>query len=309
MKENLTEQLKKITDPSNILTDEDMSAHTTFRVGGRADVFVKPADLKEATEIVRLLLMNDHPFCVIGNGSNIIVTDGGYRGCIVCMTDGTDTISVNGNKITAGAGALLSKVARTAYENSLTGLEFASGIPGSVGGAVVMNAGAYGGEMKDVITSVTLFDTVSYETVTLGADEMKFGYRTSIVKQHPYVVLEAEFMLQNGKSEEIKAVMDDLAQKRRDKQPLEYPSAGSTFKRPEGYFAAKLIEDAGLKGFSVGGARVSEKHSGFVINAGGATATDVLDVIKEVSDRVFESSGVRLEREVVILGEGVEELS
>ncbi len=309
MKENLTEQLKKITDPSNILTDEDMSAHTTFRVGGRADVFVKPADLKEATEIVRLLLMNDHPFCVIGNGSNIIVTDGGYRGCIVCMADGTDTISVNGNKITAGVGALLSKVARTAYENSLTGLEFASGIPGTVGGAVVMNAGAYGGEMKDVITSVTLFDTVSSETVTLGADEMKFGYRTSIVKQHPYVVLEAEFSLQNGKKEEIKAVMDDLAQKRRDKQPLEYPSAGSTFKRPEGYFAAKLIEDAGLKGFSVGGAKVSEKHSGFVINAGGATATDVLELIKEVSDRVFESSGVRLEREVVILGEGVEELS
>ena len=292
-----------MTDPANVRINEDMSAHTTFKVGGCADIFVTPQNLKEATEIVRLLLTHEYPYTVIGNGSNIIVTDKGYRGCIVCMGSGEDDITVSENVITAGAGAMLSKVARIAYDNSLTGLEFASGIPGSVGGAVVMNAGAYGGEIKDVVAFVTLFDAVEKKTVTMTADEMHFGYRTSIVKEHPYVVLEAKFELASGNQEEIKATMDDLAARRRDKQPLEYPSAGSTFKRPEGYFAAKLIEDAGLKGYSEGGAMVSEKHSGFVINTGNATATDVLNLIKTVRKKVYEKFNVMLETEVVILGE------
>ena len=308
MIDTLTERLEKLTDPDNIRLNEDMSAHTTFRVGGCADVFITPANLKEATEIVRLLLTQDQAFTVIGNGSNLIVTDSGYRGCIVCLGQGCDHIEVSGNTITAGAGAMLAKIAKTAYDNSLTGLEFASGIPGSVGGAVVMNAGAYGGEIRDVVKQVTLFDTVTGETVKLSADEMKFGYRRSIVKDHPYVVLEAKFELADGDSSLIKEMMDDLAAKRRDKQPLEYPSAGSTFKRPEGYFAAKLIEDAGLKGSSCGGAMVSDKHSGFVINKKDASATDVLRLISMIQKKVYEKFNVKLETEVVILGDLPEEV-
>lgn len=309
LKEDLADKLKKITALSNVSVDEDMSSHTTFKVGGRADIFVTPADLKEATEIVRLLLTQQYPYTVIGNGSNIVVSDDGYRGCVICMGQGEDSISVSGNTIRAEAGAMLSKVARTAYDNSLTGLEFASGIPGSVGGAIVMNAGAYGGEIRDVVTSVTLFDANTQEVITKPAEEMLFGYRTSIVKSHPYIVLEAEFKLESGETSAIKAQMDDLAARRRDKQPLEYPSAGSTFKRPEGYFAARLIEEAGLKGLAVGGAKVSEKHSGFVINTGDATATDVISLIKLVRKKVYEHSGVLLEPEVIILGDVPEEVN
>lgn len=304
MKEALAEQLKKIVDPGNVLMDERMSEHTTFKVGGCADVFVTAKSIKEATDIVSLLLANGTPYTVIGNGSNLLVSDKGYRGCVVCM--GMDDIVTDGDTVTAGAGALLSRVANTAYENSLTGLEYASGIPGSVGGAVVMNAGAYGKEMKDVITSVTLFDAQSRETLILSGEDMKFGYRTSIVKSRPLTVLSATFKLTPGDKDEIKATMDDLAKKRRDKQPLEYPSAGSTFKRPEGYFAGKLIEDAQLKGFGIGGAFVSEKHSGFVINKGGATADDVINLIRTVRQTVFDKFGVMLEPEVVILGEGTD---
>lgn len=301
MKEALVQQLKNITDPARVLTDERMSEHTTFKVGGCADVFVTAKSIKEATDIVSLLLSNDAEYTVIGNGSNLLVSDRGYRGCIVCM--GMDDITTDGNTITAGAGAMLSRVANAAFENSLTGLEFASGIPGSVGGAVVMNAGAYGGEMKDVLSSVTLFDAASRKTVIMSADEMAFGYRTSIVKSRPLTVLSATFKLASGNKNEIKAVMDDLAKKRRDKQPLEYPSAGSTFKRPEGYFAGKLIEDAQLKGYGIGGAFVSEKHSGFVVNKGGATADDVISLIRTVRQTVLDKFGVLLEPEVVILGE------
>ena len=303
MRKELLDQLINISGPENVRTDENMSDHTTFKAGGCADVFVTPRDKEEATDIVRLLLTHDHPYTVIGNGSNILVPDEGYKGCIICMGRGEDDITVSGDEITAGAGAMLAKVAKTAYDNSLTGLEFASGIPGSVGGAVVMNAGAYGGEIKDVVTSVTLFDAVTKEIVTKTSEEMKFGYRTSIIKTHPYVVLEAKFKLNAAEKSAIKETMDDLSARRREKQPLEYPSAGSTFKRPEGYFAAKLIEDAGLKGLTVGGAQVSEKHSGFVINKGGATATDILKLIGAIKEKVFEHSGVMLETEVVILGE------
>ncbi len=306
MKETVAEQIKKLTWTGCVLVDEPMSRHTTFRVGGCADIFVSPQTVKEATEIVRLLLTQKYPYTVIGNGSNIIVSDSGYRGCIICMETAAANLCTEGSVITAGAGVMLSKVARMAYENSLTGLEFASGIPGTVGGAVVMNAGAYGGEMKDVIKTVTVFDTQNCSIETVDACDMGFGYRTSIIKERPLIVLEACFELKQGNADDIKAVMDDLAIRRREKQPLEYPSAGSTFKRPEGYFAAKLIEDTGLKGLAEGGAQVSEKHAGFVINRGGATATEVLTLIREIKSRVFEKFGVMLETEVIVLGDTAE---
>ncbi len=300
----MLEQLKSIADPSEVLTNEPMKDHTTFKVGGGADIFVTAKTIEEATDIVRLLLANNVRFTVIGNGSNLLVSDKGYRGCIVCM--GADTIRADGTRIKASAGAMLSKVAKTAYDNSLTGLEFASGIPGSVGGAVVMNAGAYGSEMKNVISSVTLFDTATLLPVTLSCDEMDVGYRTSVVKKHPYIVLEAEFELECGDRKLIKEKTDELAAARRSKQPLEYPSAGSTFKRPEGNFAGKLIEEAGLRGYQKGGAAVSDKHCGFVINKGNAAATDVIGLIRDVRQKVFEQSGVMLEPEVVMLGEDMD---
>ena len=303
MNTDIINQLGNITGPANILTNENMNKHTTFKVGGAADVFVTPQSIEEAVNIIRLLLSKNEPYVVIGNGSNILVSDNGYRGCVVCMDKGTDAITVNGTSIRAEAGAMLSKVAYAAYENGLTGLEFASGIPGAVGGAMVMNAGAYGQEMKDVTVTVTLFDAVSGEVLTISACDMEFGYRTSIVKKHPYTVLVAEFELKAGSREAIKARMDELALARRQKQPLEYPSAGSTFKRPEGHFAGKLIEDAGLKGYTVGGAAVSEKHCGFVVNTGNATATDILQLMSDVRDRVNERFGVMLEPEVVMIGD------
>ena len=306
MRSDITEELKSVTAESNIRTCEDMGGHTTFRAGGCADLFVTPQSITEAADIVRLLLARDIDYTVIGNGSNLLVSDKGYRGCIICIGSAFGNITVRDNIITAGAGALLSKVAKAAYENGLTGLEFASGIPGTVGGAVVMNAGAYGGEMKDVITSVTMLDTTSGETVIFTGDDMKFGYRTSVVKNHPFIVLEAQILLEAGSRVDIKDKMDELTRRRKEKQPIEYPSAGSTFKRPEGYFAGKLIEDAGLKGFSVGGAAVSEKHCGFVINTGGATASDIIELIKKVRFTVNEKFGVMLEPEVVILGEDID---
>ncbi|MCR5688259.1 MAG: UDP-N-acetylmuramate dehydrogenase [Lachnospiraceae bacterium] len=301
MNKEITEQLTEITAKDRVLLNEPLKAHTTFRVGGPADVFITVKSIKEATETVRLLLAHGLPYKVIGNGSNILAADSGYRGCIVCI--GMDHINVSGTSVTAGAGAMLSKTAYLAYENSLSGMEFASGIPGSVGGAMVMNAGAYGGEMKDITSYVTLLDTESFGIVKLASGMMDFGYRTSIVRKRPYIVLEAEFELDRGDKADIKGRMDELSQKRREKQPLEYPSAGSTFKRPEGYFAGKLIEDAGLKGFSVGGAKVSEKHSGFVINTGDATAADIIAVIRTVREKVHECSGVMLEPEVVMIGD------
>ena len=306
MRPDIANELKSVTAEGNIRTREDMGKHTTFRTGGCADVFVTPQSITEAADIVRLLLARDIDYTVIGNGSNLLVSDKGYRGCIICIGSAFGNITVHDNVITAGAGALLSKVAKAAYENGLTGLEFASGIPGTVGGAVVMNAGAYGGEMKDVIISVTMLDTTSGETVIFTGDDMKFGYRTSVVKNHPFIVLEAQILLEAGSRVDIKDKMDELTRRRKEKQPIEYPSAGSTFKRPEGYFAGKLIEDAGLKGFSVGGAAVSEKHCGFVINAGGATASDIIELIKKVRFTVNEKFGVMLEPEVVILGEDID---
>ena len=306
MRSDITEELKSVTAAGNIKTFEDMDKHTTFRAGGCADVFVTPQSITEAADIVRLLLAQNAEYTVIGNGSNLLVSDNGYRGCIVCMGNETGNINVRDNTITAGAGALLSRIANTAYEKGLAGLEFASGIPGTLGGAVVMNAGAYGKEMKDVIESVNLLDAKTGGTVIFSGEDMKFDYRTSVVKEHPYIVLEATLKLEEGNREDIKEQMDELAKRRKEKQPLEFPSAGSTFKRPEGYFAGKLIEDAGLKGCRIGGACGSEKHSGFVVNKGGATASDIIKLIKKIRMTVNEKFGVMLEPEVVILGEDID---
>lgn len=301
----IVDSICKITNSENVLTNENMKSHTTFKVGGPADIFVTPKDKMEAAEIVRLLLAQNYPYYVVGNGSNLLVSDKGYRGCIICMGEGMDSIEVKGNTITAGAGAILSKVCNVAMENSLTGLVFASGIPGSVGGAIYMNAGAYGGEMKDVVKEVELLDALTGEMITVRGSDMGFGYRTSIVKNSSYIVLSATYELISGDRETIKSEMKELSVKRREKQPLEYPSAGSTFKRPEGYFAGKLIEDAGLKGYRVGGACVSQKHSGFVVNDNNASCEDIITLIRDVRGKVFEKFGVMLEPEVCMLGEGL----
>lgn len=299
---NLYNELCAITGEKNVLKDELMSGHTTFRIGGPADYFVMPSSAGEIKRIIALCLEQDVPYYIIGNGSNLLVADKGYRGVIIQIFKNMKDIQVEGENIRAQAGALLSKVAAAAYEAGLEGFEFASGIPGTLGGAVRMNAGAYGGEMKQVLKSAEVL-TPEGEVLTLPVKEMKMGYRTSIVSRMDYVVLGAEIALREGNKEEIRAKMDELKEKRVSKQPLEFGSAGSTFKRPEGYFAGKLIEDAGLRGFRVGNAQVSEKHCGFVINLGGATAREVAELMETVARRVEENSGVRLEPEVKKIGE------
>ena len=281
---------------------EPMSRHTTFRIGGPADFYLCPHSTNEVQEIVEICKEEKLPYFVLGNGSNLLVSDKGYRGVVIQLWKNFSDITVKDCCIQAKAGALLSKVAAEALEAGLTGMEFASGIPGTIGGAAFMNAGAYGGEMKDIIKSVKVLDTQG-EVRVLPKEELKMGYRTSIVKEKGYTVLSVELELTRGNQEEIRNTMEDLKERRTSKQPLEMPSAGSTFKRPEGYFAGKLIMDSGLRGFSVGGAQVSEKHCGFVVNKGGATAMDVLNLIREVQRRVKEQFGVDLETEVRFLGE------
>lgn len=295
-------KLAAIVRDEQVLRDEPMQKHTTFRVGGPADYFVMPETIEQVQKVVTLCKEEEIPYYIVGNGSNLLVSDKGYRGVIIQIGKRFGQIEVKENQITAQAGALLSAVANRALEAGLAGFEFAAGIPGSLGGACVMNAGAYGGEMKDVLLSVTVL-TPEGEVLTIPREELELGYRTSIIEKKQYLVLEAVIELQKGDPEEIKAVMDDLRQRRIDKQPLEYPSAGSTFKRPEGYFAGKLIQDAGVKGFQVGGAQVSEKHAGFVINKNHATASDIYELMRQVSEKVEEESGVRLEPEVKRLGE------
>lgn len=286
----------------NVKQQEPMSRHTTFRIGGPADFYLCPHSTKEVQEIVEICKEEKLPYFVLGNGSNLLVSDRGYRGVVIQLWKNFSDITVKDCCIQAKAGALLSKVAAEALEAGLTGMEFASGIPGTIGGAAFMNAGAYGGEMKDIIKSVKVLDTQG-EIWVLPKEELKMGYRTSIVKEKGYTVLSVELELTRGNQEEIRNTMEDLKERRTSKQPLEMPSAGSTFKRPEGYFAGKLIMDSGLRGFSVGGAQVSEKHCGFVVNKGGATAMDVLNLIREVQRRVKEQFGVDLETEVRFLGE------
>ena len=282
-----------------------MMKHTSFRAGGAARWFAVPETAEELKAVLAACRKADTPWYVIGNGSNLLVSDKGFPGVII-STDKFDRLEVNGTEITVGAGVMLSKLANTAYKAGLTGLEFAAGIPGTVGGACVMNAGAYGSEMINVLKSVTVL-TPEGTVETLPAESLELGYRTSVIPKKGYLVLEAVMSLTEGNMEESKALMDDLAFRRKDKQPLEFPSAGSTFKRPAGHFAGKLIEDCGLKGFTVGGAQVSEKHAGFVINKGGATASDIYNLCKEVEKRVKAEFGVSLEMEVKLLGEFEEE--
>ncbi|MBD5543236.1 MAG: UDP-N-acetylmuramate dehydrogenase [Lachnospiraceae bacterium] len=298
----LYEYLTEVLGSENVLRKEPMSRHTTFRVGGEAEYFAKIQEKSQLTAVMDYLRKTEQPYFILGNGSNILVSDKGYEGVILDLSAGLKNIEIKDKRVTAEAGALLSTVAAKAYEAGLTGFEFAAGIPGTIGGAVVMNAGAYDGEMKHVVESVTVMDEQG-EIMILDNETMEFGYRNSIIKNRPFIVTEAVLLLKEGEKEQIKNRMEELNQKRREKQPLNYPSAGSTFKRPEGYFAGKLIMDAGLRGFRIGGARVSEKHCGFVINEGNATATDVADVIDEVTERVKDKFGVTLETEIIKLGE------
>ncbi len=282
--------------------NEPMSRHTTFRVGGAAKCLIKINNKEQLKKLVPYLQITGQKYFILGNGSNLLVGDRGYSGIVVKLDDGNGSITVEGERMKVSAGTLLGKAAMEAKENSLTGMEFASGIPGTIGGAIVMNAGAYGGEMKQIVESVEVMNREG-EILVLDNDTMEFGYRTSVIKSRPFVILETVLALKKGDKEEIGAKMEELAKQRREKQPLEYASAGSTFKRPEGYFAGKLIMDAGLRGFSIGGARVSEKHCGFVINSGNATAADIREVIEEVQQCVKAKFGVALEREVIYLGD------
>lgn len=286
----------------NIFFDEPMCRHTTFRVGGEAKCFVRISDREQIRSIIPYLQQVEIPFFILGNGSNLLVGDKGYQGVVLQIGDRMNRITVSGEHMTVQAGALLSQVAREALEKELTGFEFASGIPGTIGGGVVMNAGAYGGEMKQVVERITVMNRQG-EVLELSGEEMEFGYRTSIIKNRPFIVLEVCLKLSQGNSSDIRAKMEELTRKRKEKQPLEFASAGSTFKRPDGYFAGKLIMDAGLRGYSIGGACVSEKHCGFVVNTGKATAADVAEVIWEVQDRVKDRFGVTLEPEVIFLGD------
>lgn len=300
MNQNFYDKLNNVIAKDSILIDEPMSRHTTFRVGGPADFFVTPKAKEEVRDVICICKEAGMPYYIIGNGSNLLVSDAGYRGVIVQIYKEMNEVKVEGDLVKAQAGALLSGIAAKALGAELSGFEFASGIPGTIGGACVMNAGAYGGEMKDVLESVTVL-TGEGKIIELGRNELELGYRTSVIAKKGYIVLGAVLKLERGDGEKIKTYMDELKEKRVTKQPLEYPSAGSTFKRPEGYFAGKLIEDAGLRGYRVGDAQVSEKHCGFVVNRGKATCAEVLQLIEEVQKKVKEQFGVQLEPEVRII--------
>ena len=335
---DLIKELRNITAPERVMEAESLAGHCSFRTGGPADLFIQVHTAQELEQTMKLLAESGTEVFLLGRGTNLLIGDGGFRGAVVtmCAPAGTETelcgVRVDGNTLTAGAGASLLKIAMAAKDASLAGFEFAAGIPGSLGGAVVMNAGAYGGEMKDVVRSVRIFYPgtgvceadgsemeFGYRTSRLrqeagsesgsagireyAGSEMEFGYGTSRLKHEGGIVLSAQIGLAPGDKQAVTDRIAELAQKRKDKQPLEFASAGSTFKRPEGYFAGKLIEDAGLKGFRVGDAQVSEKHAGFVINRGGASAAQIRSLIEEVQRRVLENAGVQLEREVIFLGE------
>ena len=301
-KELIYKELLNILDEESIKVDEPMKKHITFKVGGPADFLVKPKCEKEIVEVIKFAKKENIPFLVIGNGSNLLVKDGGLRGIVIELSDNFNNYEIEGTKIKAQSGALLSILGRNAMKNSLTGFEFAAGIPGTLGGALAMNAGAYGGEMKQVVKSVTLMDTEG-NVFELSNEEMKFEYRRSLLSTTNYIVLSAVIELESGNMEEIKETMADYSNKRVTKQPLNLPSAGSTFKRPEGHFAAKLIDDCGLRGLNLRGAQVSDKHCGFVVNTGDATAKDIIDLMYVVKSTVNSKFGIMLEEEVKILGE------
>lgn len=302
MDKSFINEIEAFADKGALIFDEPLCNHTTFRVGGKADAFLSVQNEEELRKAVLLCKEYGVPFLILGNGSNLLVSDNGYRGMVILVGKDMSEIAVDGNRITVMAGATLGSVAQAAARNSLGGMEFASGIPGTIGGAIVMNAGAYDGEMKMVVDEVRVL-TQNGETLTLSNEELEFGYRTSRVKKEKLIVLSVTLLLQPQKQEDIYEKMNDFAARRREKQPLEYPSAGSTFKRPEGMFAGKLIMDAGLRGYSVGDAQVSEKHCGFVINKGNATAKEISTLIYDVQDKVKESFGVTLEPEVIFIGD------
>ncbi|WP_188456077.1 UDP-N-acetylmuramate dehydrogenase [Virgibacillus oceani] len=295
------EKLIQLTSAENVMVNEHLNNHTYTHLGGKADYFVTPETYEQVQNIVKLAIKGQLPFTLLGNGSNLIVKDGGIRGIVLNLKQ-LSSITTNGSTIVAQSGARIIDTSREALAHELAGLEFACGIPGSVGGALFMNAGAYGGEIKDVLESTVVVDREG-NLLTLSADELDLKYRSSNIPDNGYIVLEATFSLKNGKYDEIKAIMDDLTFKRESKQPLEYPSCGSVFKRPPGYFAGKLIQDSGLQGKQIGGAQVSEKHAGFIVNKENATAAEYIDLIHYVQDTVKNKFGVRLEREVKIIGE------
>ena len=302
MRQGLIQKISQYIPENRILRQEPMRLHTTFRVGGPAALFLELQSEQEFRDILTLLHAEEEDYFTVGNGSNLLISDTGYNGVILHPSKNFGDVRVEGERLICESGATLAAIARTALEQELTGFEFAAGIPGSLGGAIVMNAGAYDGEMKQVVETVKLI-TPEGEIITKDSEEMEFSYRHSILKEKPYLVLSVTIKLRKGDKDQIKARMEELAQKRREKQPLEYPSAGSTFKRPEGYFAAKLIQDAGLRGLMVGGAQVSEKHCGFVINKDQATAKDIYELMKRVQEQVKEKCGVMLEPEVICLGD------
>ena len=295
------EELYQIVGETNIKLDEPMKKHTTFRIGGPADCLITPNTVEELEQVLAACNAAKEPFFILGNGSNLLVSDAGIEGVVIQLFQNFNKFTIEGTIIKAQAGVLLSKIGNAVKQAGLTGFEFAAGIPGSLGGAMVMNAGAYGGEMKDIVQAVQLMD-YNGNLLELSGEEMHFAYRHSIVHEKKYIVIGATIKLEYGEKDKIEARMEELALARKTKQPLEYPSAGSTFKRPEGYFAGKLIQDAGMRGYCVGDAQVSEKHCGFVINKGNATASDVMQLICDVQKKVKEQTGVDLEPEVMLTG-------
>lgn len=298
---SIIDELKEI-NPDSIQIDADMSKNTSFKTGGPADVLVKPKSTQAIIDTIKLCKANEVPFTVIGNGSNLLVKDGGIRGVVIKISNNFNEIHLSGTKLRVKAGAMLPKIGQIALKNELTGFEFAAGIPGTVGGAIVMNAGAHGGEMKDIVTKVTALDH-NGDIKILSTKDMEFGYRTSILHHTDMIVLEVEFELKQGNKDKIKEKMDSLKEKRINTQPLSYPNAGSTFKRPLNNFAGKLIEDSGLKGLTIGGAQVSTKHAGFIINIGNATTKDILKLIEIVKIVVNTYYDIELYEEVKVIGE------
>ncbi|CEJ72301.1 UDP-N-acetylenolpyruvoylglucosamine reductase [[Clostridium] sordellii] len=301
-KEFIYKNLLNILDKEGIYLNEPMKNHISFKVGGPADFLLKPKTEDEIKKLIEFLKNENIPYIVIGNGSNLLVKDGGIRGVVIKIADNFNKFEIEDTKVIAQSGALLSFMGKAILNKSLTGFEFAAGIPGTLGGAIAMNAGAYGGEMKDIVKSVRLMDSKG-NIIELSNKEMEFEYRRSLISKSEYIVLSAIIELKEGNFDEIKGYMKELTKSRVTKQPLNLPSAGSTFKRPEGHFAAKLIEDSGLKGLTLGGARVSEKHSGFVVNIGDAKAKDIIELINVVKSTVYSKFGVMLEEEVKILGD------
>ncbi len=298
----MCEIFKEILGAENVLVSEPMSKHTSFKIGGPADLFLMPETHEQLRQVLAAAKEYNIPIFVMGNGSNLLVGDKGIRGAVVSLYKKMNNVVVDGEKLHAGCGALMSTVASTALSAELEGFEFASGIPGTIGGGVYMNAGAYGFEMKDIVESVEYMDSEGNISKISGND-CKFGYRKSIFVENEYIVLGCTFALKKGNKEQIRERINDFTKRRVSKQPVEKPSAGSVFKRPEGYFAGALIEDAGLKGFSIGGAQVSEKHAGFIISKGNATAKDVLDLVEHIQKIVYEKNGVSLETEIKFVGE------